>query len=281
MEGYIRRIERARKALGEADKVLIGGGAGLSAAAGLEYAGERFEDNFADFIGKYGMTDMYTAGFYPFATEEEKWAYWAKHIEINLYKQEPTQLYSDLKQLVEGKDFFVVTTNVESQFEKAGFPKNRIFEVQGNYGFLQCAKGCHSKRYDNEKLINTMASHTKDCRIPSCLVPKCPVCGGPMEDNLRKDQYFVPDEAWYVSNRNYERWLKRAEGSRLVLLELGVGYNTPGIIRYPFEQMAYGRKNAVLIRMNRDYPAGAEENKDRTIAFTEEIKEVVGALLEE
>lgn len=281
MEGYIRRIERARKALGEADKVLIGGGAGLSAAAGLEYAGERFEDNFADFIGKYGMTDMYTAGFYPFATEEEKWAYWAKHIEINLYKQEPTQLYSDLKQLVEGKDFFVVTTNVESQFEKAGFPKNRIFEVQGNYGFLQCAKGCHSKRYDNEKLINTMASHTKDCRIPSCLVPKCPVCGGPMEVNLRKDQYFVQDEAWYVSNRNYERWLKRAEGSRLVLLELGVGYNTPGIIRYPFEQMAYGRKNAVLIRMNRDYPAGAEENKDRTIAFTEEIKEVVGALLEE
>ena len=142
-------------------------------------------------------------------------------------------------------------------------------------------KGCHSKRYDNEKLINTMASHTKECRIPSCLVPKCPVGGGPMEVNLRKDQYFVQDEAWYVSNRNYERWLKRAEGSRLVLLELGVGYNTPGIIRYPFEQMAYGRKNAVLIRMNRDYPAGAEENKDRTIAFTEEIKEVVGALLEE
>lgn len=281
MEGYIRRIERARKALGEADKVLIGGGAGLSAAAGLEYAGERFENNFADFIGKYGMTDMYTAGFYPFATEEEKWAYWARHIEINLYKQEPTQLYSDLKQLVDGKDFFVVTTNVESQFEKAGFPKNRIFEVQGNYGFLQCAKGCHSKRYDNEKLINTMASHTKDCRIPSYLVPKCPVCGGPMEVNLRKDQYFVQDEAWYVSNRNYERWLKRAEGSRLVLLELGVGYNTPGIIRYPFEQMAYGRKNAVLIRMNRDYPAGAEENKNRTIAFTEEIKEAVGALLEE
>lgn len=276
---YPTRIEKARQAIKQSDYLLLGGGAGLSAAAGITYSGKRFSDRFESFINKYGFTDLYTSSFYPFKTQEEKWAYWAKHISLNRYETGPSKLYKDLYQLVKDKNSFVITTNVESQFEKAGFPSNQIFEVQGNYSYLQCAKGCHNKRYYNESLVKDMIQQTVDCKIPSEIVPKCPVCGGEMDPNLRSNQYFVQDENWYELDRLYKDFLQKSEGKQIVYLELGVGFNTPGIIRYPFERMTYSNKDATLLRLNRDHPEGLEENENKTIAFTEDMQEVVLALM--
>ncbi|MEY8356008.1 Sir2 silent information regulator family NAD-dependent deacetylase [Lachnospiraceae bacterium 54-53] len=279
MYDYEQRLKAAQNAIKNADHVLIGAGAGLSAAAGLTYSGKRFTGNFADFIKKYGVEDMYSASFYPFPTQEELWAHWARHIDVNRYLEGPTPLYRDLLCLVRVKDFFVITTNVESQFEKADFPMDKIFEVQGNYGYLQCAKGCHSKRYENMRLVKQMVAETRNCKIPSYLVPVCPVCGGPMDVNLRHNNYFVQDNAWYAQNDRYQAYVRRIQKKRTVFLELGVGFNTPGIIRYPFEQMAHQYSHAVLVRMNRDYPMGAKENLERTISFDEDMEETIRLLL--
>ncbi len=278
-EAYIERIERAKKAILDAEYMVIGAGAGLSAAAGLDYSGKRFTDHFGDFIAKYGMKDLYSSSFYPFESQEEKWAYWAKHISLNRYETPVTDLYLQLFELVKTKDYFVITTNVESQFEKAGFAKSRLFEVQGNYGYLQCAKPCHSFLYDNRTIIAEMVKSIRDCKIPKELVPKCPVCGGDMEVNLRKDGFFVQDKVWHVSNKGYTDFVIRALKGRLVLLELGVGYNTPGIIRFPFESIVFKQPEITLIRVNRDDPSGYRENEDSTIAFNEDTARVIEDLM--
>ena len=209
-ESYNTRLLRLRHALKDAELVVIGAGAGFSAAAGLEYGGKRFTDNFQDFIARYNMTDMYTSSFYPFQTEEERWAYWARHILINRYDVPATDLYRLLLNAVKGKDYFVITTNVDGQFEKSGFDKERIFAVQGDYAYLQCADGCHEKLYYNENLVREMVRRTKDCRIPSELVPRCPVCGGKMDVHVRKDRYFVQDNQWYASYERYEDYMEKA-----------------------------------------------------------------------
>lgn len=281
-EGYAARIERAQQALAAADKVVIGGGAGLSSAAGLDYGGSRFEKLFAPWIERYGIPDMYAGGFYPYPTEEERWAYWARHIRANRFDAGSLPLYAELLRLVGRKDFFVITTNVDSQFEKAGFPANRIFEVQGNYGFIQCAKGCHDTLYSDEELVRTMTERTEDLRIPSDLVPACPVCNGPMEVHVRKDAFFVEDSAWHEASERYAAFARSCAGKRTVLLELGVGFNTPGIIRHPFESMAYRNPETVtLVRLNRDHPSGAVENKSRTVSFAEDMGPVIGELAKE
>ncbi|MFT4415419.1 Sir2 family NAD-dependent protein deacetylase [Fredinandcohnia humi] len=278
-ETYKIRIEKAKKEITEAEFIMIGGGAGLSAAAGIEYGGKRFTDNFTPFIEKYGLTDMYSSGFYPFLTQEERWAYWAKHILVNRFEPGATKLYEDIFQLVKDKYYFVITTNVDSQFEKSGFPTDKVFEVQGNYGYLQCAKGCHDKVYDNESLVKDMVEQTVDCKIPSELVPKCPVCGGKIDPHLRINQYFVQDQKWNELNQSYEQFLKGSKGKKILFLELGVGFNTPGIIRYPFEQMTYHNENATLIRLNKEHPEGAKENKDKTIEFTEDMQDIFSELI--
>ncbi|WP_068503006.1 Sir2 family NAD-dependent protein deacetylase [Paenibacillus kribbensis] len=279
MNDFTHRIAQAKKVIEGAEYILLGGGAGLSAAAGIEYGGERFRRNFAPFIERYGLTDMYTSGFYPFRTQEERWAYWAKHISLNRYEVGTTELYLSLKQLVQGKKHFVITTNVDSQFEKAGFPPDKIFEVQGNYGYLQCAKGYHDRVYGNEGLVKEMINKTVDCKIPTELVPKCPVCGENMDPHLRINQYFVQDEKWYRLNEAYNKFLQESDGKRIVYLELGVGFNTPAIMRYPFERLTYHNINATLVRFNKDNPEGFVENKDKTIAFSENMHEVVSAII--
>ena len=279
MNNLEQRINQAREAIKKSEVILIGGGAGLSAAAGLDYSGKRFTDNFADFIEKYGITDMYAGSFYPFKTEEELWAHWARHIEINRYAIPATGLYQDIFELVRQKEFFVLSTNVESQFVKAGFPEEKVFEIQGDYAFIQCSKACHDTLYDNAEMIKKMLANTHDCKIPTELVPKCPVCGGSMDVNLRHNQYFVQDNAWYVAEKRYEAFLSASQGKKLTLLEFGVGFNTPGIIRYPFETMTYQNPQATLIRFNRDYPMGAKENAEKTISFSEDIGQIVEALI--
>ena len=278
-ENFSERINKLRSLLENAECVLIGGGSGLSSAAGLTYYGQRFTENFGDFIERYGMSDMYSAGFYPFKTQEEKWAYWSRHILLNRWLPPALPLYQRLFELVKDKDYFVITTNVDAQFTKAGFAIERIFAVQGDYGKLQCAKGRHDKLYDNEELVRKMAAEQKDCRIPSALVPKCPVCGGEMEVNIRKDACFVQDKAWYEAERRYELFCREARDRNLLLLELGVGYNTPTIIRFPFEAMTYKNKDAILVRVNAQYPGAIPENAKKTLSFAEDIKDVLRAIV--
>lgn len=274
MDDFTQRLDKAKKVIDEGNYIIIGAGAGLSTAAGIEYSGERFEKYFRDFIDHYHFTDMYSSGFYPFETSEEKWAYWARHIFANRYDVGKTSVYQKLRKLVENKEYFVITTNVESQFWINGFEDERIFATQGDYGLLQCGKACHDKLYPNENQVYEWLENTNDFKIDSELIPYCPVCGEEMDLNLRKDNYFVEDKKWHQMNRNYYDFLKNIDG-KFVFLEIGVGFNTPTIIRYPFEQMTYNNEDATLIRLNLDYPNPIPENKDKTISFDENVEEIL------
>ncbi|MGF0070180.1 SIR2 family NAD-dependent protein deacylase [Streptococcus orisratti] len=275
-----KTVQAAWAAIQSADVLLIGAGAGLSSAAGLTYSGQRFEEHFAPFIKAYGLTDMYSAGFYPYPTAEAEWAYWAKHIYHNRYADTGLPLYRKLFQLVKDKDYFVITTNVDSQFMKAGFNQQRFFEVQGNYGEFQCSVPCRQLVYDNQDQIMAMLAASGDkLEIPSQFLPACPACGAPMTRHLRVDDSFVQDESWYQQQENYGNFLRQLEGKKVVLLELGVGYNTPTIIRFPFEQLTYHLPSARLIRFNQTDLQGFEENKDKTLTITMTIEEVLDSWL--
>jgi NAD-dependent SIR2 family protein deacetylase len=272
------RIERLRELFKSADAILVGAGAGFSAAAGLEYSGPRFIDNFSDFIEKYGVQDMYSATFYDYPSEEERWAYWARHVLVNRYGMDGIELHRALYELVADKPHFVITTNVDAIFAKAGFSEDCIFAVQGDYGLNQCSVGCHDTLYPNEELVRKMVAETKDCKVPTELLPRCPVCGGTMDVHVHKDQYFVQGAQWEQACDRYNEFVEHAlrDGS-LLLLELGVGYNTPGIIRYPFERIASRFKRANLVRMNRDYPE-VELLNERFLPFTEDISMIFDQL---
>ena len=267
-------IENIKKLIDEAEYVLIGGGAGLSASAGIEYSGKRFEDNFKEFIEKYHFTDMYTSGFYDFKTQEEKWAYWAKHMYINDIGMKATNLYKEILELVKNKKYFVITTNVDDQFYKAGFDKDRIFATQGSYAYIQCSCACHDKIYNATDMVKEMVENIKDCKIPSELVPKCPVCGENMEVNLRKDAYFVQDDNWYRQDEKYGKFLDNTKDKKVLLLELGVGFNTPGIIRLPFEQMVYNNDKWNLVRINKDNTSTFLDKEDKIIKIKDDISAV-------
>jgi len=278
MDSLSSRINKAKQKIEESEVLVIGAGAGLSTAAGLDFGGERFQKYMMEFGRKYGYSDMYSGDFYPYETLEEFWAFEAKTILVNRYEIKVLPLYRKLYDLIKNRNYFVLTTNVDGQFEKAGFSKKKIFATQGDYRFFQCKNGCHAKLYDNEAQIREMVKQTVDCKIPTNLVPKCPICGKPMEVNLRADKYFIEDAAWYKACGRYEAFMNGIDLKKVVYLEFGVGYNTPGIIRYPFEQQVYRNPNASLIRFNKDYPDGARENEDKTISFTEDIMEIVSSM---
>lgn len=258
--------------------MVIGAGAGLSASAGLTYDGERFERYFGDFQRKYGIRDMYSGGFYPFETLEEYWAWWSRHILVNRYERAPRPVYDDLLELVADRDYFVLTTNVDHQFQLAGFDKERLFYTQGDYGLWQCSRPCHQSTYDNEETVRRMAAEQRDMRIPSELIPRCPVCGRPMTMNLRSDNTFVEDEGWHQAQKRYQDFLRRLEGRRVVLLELGVGYNTPGIIKYPFWRLTARNPRAVYACVNRGQAAVPRELRDRSLCIDGDIGSVLAAL---
>lgn len=267
---YEEQIERAATLVREADMILIGAGAGASAAAGLTYSGKRFTDHFSEFIEKYGaasMPDMYSSGFYPFPTQEAKWGYWSKHSLINRFLPPALPLYLQLYELVKEKDYFVLTTNVDHQFQKASFTEERIFATQGDYGVIQCEKGCHPRIYDAEDLFYRMDRARHDCLIPSHMVPICPVCGGNMTMHLRCDQYFVEDENWHEAAGRCQNFLTRMDGRKCVLLELGVGFNTPTIIRFPFEKMMRANSALSLIRLNLNEAVVPESLGERAVGI--------------
>lgn len=269
---------RLRELLDKADAVVVGAGAGLSASAGLSYSGSRFTENFADFIEKYGLRDMYSAGFYPYRTLEEYWAYWSRHIYLNRYDQPAREPYQRLRKLLEGREYFIITTNVDHSFQLAGFDKRRLFYTQGDYGLWQCVKPCHQKTYDNEDMVRRMVREQKEMRIPQELVPNCPVCGRPMAMNLRCDASFVQDEGWYHAKQRYEAFLDRHRAGRVLYLELGVGANTPVIIKYPFWQFARRNPDAVYVCINNGEADAPHEIRFRSLCINRDIGEVLASL---
>lgn len=275
-DGLARLSER----LNEADAVLVGAGAGLSTSAGLTYSGERFERYFSDFQRKYGIQDMYSGGFYPFDTLEEYWAWWSRHIYVNRYDVPAGRPYLDLLELVRGKDFFVLTTNVDHQFQLAGFDRRRLFYTQGDYGLWQCSRACHAQTYDNEQAVRRMVAEQRDMRIPSEQIPRCPKCGAPMTMNLRADDTFVQDEGWYAAQNRYGDFLRRHEGLAVLYLELGVGANTPGIIKYPFWNMVCRNPKATYACVNRGEAFAPREIAERSICIDGDIGAVLRAMSE-
>lgn len=275
------QIEKLARQIEAADAILIGAGAGLSASAGLTYSGERFQRYFADFIDKYHIADMYSGGFYPFETPEETWAWWSRHIYYNRYVEAPKPAYRDLLALVKGRDYFVLTTNVDHQFQKAGFDKRRLFYTQGDYGLWQCSEPCRPATYDNEETVRRMVAEQKDMRVPSELIPRCPVCGRPMTMNLRSDDRFVEDEGWHGAAERYERFIRRHREMRVLFLELGVGFNTPGIIKYPFWKMTYQNPNAAYACVNDRDSFAPSEIQNRSICIDGDIGEVLTLLIKE
>lgn len=272
---YFDNIRRLKQEIRTADAIVIGAGAGLSTAAGFTYSGERFEKYFSDFIQKYGFSDMYSGGFFPFETPEEHWAYWSRYIYINRYMDVDNGTYKTLLSLVKDKDYFVLTTNVDHQFQKAGFDKHRLFYTQGDYGLFQCLEPCCQKTFDNEEFIRRMYNEQKNMRVPFELIPKCPECGKPMTMNLRADDKFVQDEGWYKARERYADFLRRHEGMHMLFLELGVGFNTPVIIKYPFWQMTAKNPNAVYACINFNEAFCPEELEKKSICIGGDIAEVL------
>lgn len=271
-------IKKVKKLIESADAVVVGAGAGLSTSAGFTYSGKRFGDNFPDFIKKYGFKDMYSAGFYPFDTLEEYWAYWSRYIFINRYQNAPKNVYDNLYNLVKDKDYFVLTTNVDHCFQKAGFDKNRLFYTQGDYGLWQCSKPCHDKTYDNEAIVKKMVEEQENMRIPSGLIPHCPVCGAPMSMNLRADHTFVEDSGWHMATTRYQDFIHRHKGLKILYLELGVGGNTPGIIKYPFWQMTYNNPNAAYVCINLSEAYIPTEIRKQSVCIGNDIGNVLKQL---
>lgn len=272
------QINRLKEAIQSADAVVVGAGAGLSTAAGFDYTGERFEKYFSDFEQKYGFQDMYSGGFYPYRTPEEHWAYWSRYIYINRYMDAPKPVYRQLLKLVKDKDYFVITTNVDHCFQKAGFDKKRLFYTQGDYGLFQCSEPCCGETFENEDVIRQMMEQQRDMRIPTELLPVCPHCGKPLIMNLRSDNKFVEDKGWHLAAERYENFLRTRKNRKILFLELGVGYNTPGIVKFSFWRMTEGNPKAVYACVNLGEASAPTEIRDRSICINADIGKVLEQL---
>lgn len=274
----IEKIRKMKKALEEAEAVVIGAGAGLSTSAGFAYTGERFQAYFSDFEEKYGFHDMYSGGFYPYKTLEEYWAYWSRYIYLNRYMDPPRSVYEELLKLVKDKDYFVLTTNVDHCFQKAGFEKERLFYTQGDYGLFQCSEPCCQETWDNEEIIGEMIRRQEHMKIPSDLLPYCPHCGKPLTMNLRADDTFVQDEGWYQASQRYSRFLNEHQNKKILFLELGVGYNTPTIVKYSFWQMTHDWPDATYACLNYGEAYAPDEIKRKSICVNGDIGDILTVL---
>lgn len=296
MKEQEEKIRQIKQKIEDADALVIGAGAGLSTAAGFTYSGERFETYFSDFRRKYAFSDMYSGGFYDYATLEEYWAYWSRYIYINRYQDVDNGTYRRLYDLAKDKDYFVLTTNVDHQFQKAGFAKERLFYTQGDYGLLQCSRPCHAKTYDNEDMVRKMVlaqgygiredgslylpeGVKPKMSVPTELVPRCPKCGRPMSMNLRADNTFVEDAGWKAASASYVRFMEDHMRKKIVFLELGVGYNTPGIVKYNFWQYAAHWQNAFYICINQGQAYLPEDIEDKGLAVNADIEKILGVML--
>lgn len=288
-------IHSLREALSAADAVLIGAGAGLSTSAGFVYTGERFDTYFQDFAKTYHFNDMYSGGFYPYNTLEEHWAYWSRYIYINRYMDAPKPVYNKLYELVQDKDYFVLTTNVDHCFQKAGFDTHKLFYTQGDYGLFQCSEPCHTATYENKDTICKMVESQgyvidengmltlpegiiPKMTIPSELIPHCPKCGKPMSMNLRSDHTFVEDEGWHRAAERYADFLRRHRNTKILFFEAAVGFNTPTIIKYSFWRMAYEWKDAIYACLNAGEAYAPDEIKKKSICMNGDIGQILNQL---
>jgi len=267
------KFSQAIKILRDAKIILIGTGAGLSTAAGYTYSGERFKKYFSDFEKKYGFHDMYSGGFYPYKTAGEFWAFWCRNIFYNRYEQPPSELHKKILELVKDKIYFVITTNVDHLFQNNGFDKQKLFYTQGDYGLFQCPTPCHLKTYDNEKIVRQMLAAEKNMSVPSELFPHCPKCGEMMTTNLRIDDTFVEDEGWKAAAARYQNFLQKYLLDEIVYLELGVGANTPAIIKYPFWNFTAENPRARYICINKGETAAPARISKQSILIDADIKE--------
>lgn len=274
-ENISANIKKLKEALRIADTVVIGAGAGLSTAAGFTYSGDRFEKHFSDFHQKYGFEDMYSGGFYPFQTSEEYWSYWSRYIFINRYQDAPKPVYENLLKIVANKDYFVITTNVDHCFQKAGFDKKRLFYTQGDYGLFQCSEPCCQETFDNKDSIIQMFKQQEDMKIPTELLPVCPHCGKPLTMNLRSDDTFVEDKGWHRATERHQNFLRTRAGRKILFLELGVGYNTPVIIKYPFWQMTAKNPNATYACINNSQAICPTEIQHKSICINDDILNII------
>ena len=273
-----RAFGRLKQVLLKTDAVVVGAGAGLSSAAGLTYGGDRFHKYFSDFAERYRFQDMYAGGFYPYRSPEEKWAYWSRYVYINRFVSAPEPVYANLLQILKNKEYFVLTTNVDHQFQRAGFAKQRIFYTQGDYGLFQCSRPCHAQTYDNKEIVLKMVEQQKERRIPSELIPRCPKCGEPMTMNLRSDDTFVEDLGWSEAASRYVNFIQAHEGKKLLLLELGVGSNTPGIIKYPFWRLTAQNPNATYVCINFGEAECPNAIENRSIVINADIADLIDKL---
>lgn len=273
------KIEKLKQEIKNSDYILIGAGAGLSTSAGFLYDGKRFEDNFKDYIKKYGFTDMYSAGFYNFPTLEEYWAYFSLYVYINRFDIEENETYLNLYKIVKDKNYFVITTNVDGRFIDSKFDKDKIFAVQGDFALFQCSKPCRQETFYNEKYIREMIKYKKEMKIPIELIPKCPYCGRNMSMNLRADDTFVQDKNWDEQKNRYEEFLKMSDNSKILFLELGVGFNTPSIIKYNFWRMTLNNKKSVYASINLGECYCASDIEERSICIDYDIAEVLKKLI--
>ena len=271
---YWTQIERLKNVLENTETIVVGAGAGLSASAGFTYDGERFRENFSDFEDKYGFHDMYAGAFCRYDTPEEHWAYWSRFITVNRYMDAPKPVYKELLDMIRNKDYFVITTNVDHCFQKAGIDKKRLFYTQGDYGLFQCSEPCCQETFENEKDVREMVERQEDMRIPSELLPVCPHCGRPMTMNLRSDNSFVEDEGWHRAAEQYENFLRTRKNMPILFLELGVGYNTPGIIKYPFWQMTAENPKATYACINYGEAVCPKEIEKQSICIDGDIRKV-------
>lgn len=275
---YSKKINKLNKLISNAEAVVIGAGAGLSTAAGFTYSDKRFHENFHDFEAKYNFHDMYSGGFFPYETQEEYWAYWSRYIFLNRYSKPPKPLYDMLLNLVKNKNYFVITTNVDHCFQNADFDKQRLFYTQGDYGLFQCSAPCSNKTYDNEKIVRQMVEKQNNMKIPSELIPRCPFCGKPMTMNLRCDDKFVEDDGWHAAAKRYNKFLSKNAGGKTLFFELGVGYNTPAIIKFPFIRATLNNKNAFYASVNLNETADITRLTSRTLIINEDIYKVIADL---
>ena len=278
-QDYSAQINRLKASLANSQAVVIGAGAGLSTSAGFTYSGERFFKYFSDFHAKYGIGDMYSGGFYPFATPEEYWAWWSRHIYYNRYVDPPKPVYDNIYELVRDKDYFVITTNVDHCFQKAGFDKKRLFYTQGDYGLFQCSEPCHIETYDNEEIIRRMVAEQKDMKVPTELIPRCPKCGEPMTVNLRSDDRFVEDEGWHIACERYQRFISEHADKNVLYLELGVGGNTPVIIKYPFWRFTVENPKATYCCINFGEAGCPAKIEKQSIIINADIGEAINCTL--
>lgn len=278
MQNFSTQVDKLRAALATADAVVVGAGAGLSTAAGYTYSGPRFSHLFGDFAARYGFSDMYSGGFYPYDTLEEHWAFWSRYVMCNRYDPIPGHVYQQLLDLLRNRDYFVLTTNVDHCFQRASFDKQRLFYTQGDYGLFQCSRPCCQETWDNEDVIRAMVDQQSDLRIPSELVPHCPHCGAPATMNLRSDGTFVEDEGWHKAAARYSEFLRRHEGMHTLYLEIGVGGNTPGIIKYPFWQMTAANPRATYACVNLGEAYAPRELERQSILIDASANEVIARL---